>query len=371
MAQLQGVPLQYTRPGAAGRLAALSCAVRRAAAAILLAALLGLGAVTPSRAAAPALTIYFIDVEGGQSTLVVTPEHQALLVDAGYPGRNDRDIDRVMAAARDAGVTRLDYLLITHYHQDHVGGVAEVSRRLPVGTFVDHGTPVDSDPIYAEPDRMAYAAYVDAAKGHTQLHALPGDRLKLKGLDVIITNGGGETLAKAVPGGGQVNPACADYTPIADDPGENANSLGLWLRFGKFRFADPGDLNYNKLGQLACPLNLVGPVDAYLVSHHGNLDSNVPAFVEGLHPRAAIINNGERKGGAPATFDTLRRMPFLEGRWQLHSSVNEGVENFPVEGIANLDTQTAHWLKLRATRDGGFTVENPRTGSTVTYRAPR
>ena len=338
-----------------------------AVAGLALLACIGVSVASVLQAADPPLTFYFIDVEGGQSTLIVTPRHQAMLVDAGYPGPNDRDVNRVMAAIADAGVSRLDYLLITHYHQDHVGGAAGVAQRIPVGTFVDHGIPVESDSIYSDRDRQAFATYDAVRHGQRQLHARPGDELSLKDLDIVITNGGGATLAKPLPGAGQDNPACATYMPVDEDPGENASSLGFWLRYGKFRFADPGDLNYNKLGQLACPRNLVGAVDVYLVSHHGNLDSNVAEFVAGLHPRVAIINNGRIKGGSPTMFATMHHFPFLEGVWQLHTSMNEGAENFPDEAIANLDTQTSNWLKLTADKDGGFTVQNQRNGLSKTY----
>src|SRR5213593_309856 len=100
-------------------------------------------------AAMPATTldIYFIDVEGGQSTLIVTPRGEALLVDTGFAanGFNDtsnrgRDARLIIAAARDAGLKRIDYLLTTHFHADHDGGVTDVVAQIPIDTFIDHGT---------------------------------------------------------------------------------------------------------------------------------------------------------------------------------------------------------------------------------------
>src|SRR5436309_6637875 len=107
-------------------------------------------AIAVSQAVAPkTLDIYFIDVEGGQSTLIVTPAGESLLVDAGFPGdgtfdsqpgdpRHARDAQRILAAARAAGVTRIDYLLITHFHADHDGGVVELAQQLPIRAFIDH-----------------------------------------------------------------------------------------------------------------------------------------------------------------------------------------------------------------------------------------
>src|SRR5213080_2156005 len=86
-----------------------------------------------------ALQIYFVDVEGGQATLFVTPEGNSLLVDTGWPGNDGRDADRIVAAAKLAGISKIDYLLVTHFHSDHVGGVPQLVARIPVGAFIDHG----------------------------------------------------------------------------------------------------------------------------------------------------------------------------------------------------------------------------------------
>jgi beta-lactamase superfamily II metal-dependent hydrolase len=96
--------------------------------------------VTVARAATDSLQVYFIDVEGGQASLFVTPAGKSLLIDTGWPGHDGRDANRIAAAAKIAGVNKIDYLLLTHFHDDHVGGVPQLVQRIPVGTFIDHGS---------------------------------------------------------------------------------------------------------------------------------------------------------------------------------------------------------------------------------------
>jgi competence protein ComEC len=316
-------------------------------------------------ASLPALTIYFIDVEGGQSTLLVTPAHQALLVDAGFPGFEDRDARRILAALRDASVARLDYLLLTHFHQDHIGGVPAIAQQIPIDAFVDHDVLLDTDRLTV----AAFQSYEPVRIGHRQIHPKPGDRLPLKGLDAVIISANGDTLSQELPSAGQANPSCAELVRQAEDTGENARSIGIWIRYGRFRFLDPGDLNWNKLAQLVCPVNLVGRVETYLVSHHGNADSNLPAFLAAVEPRVAVLNNSTTKGGSPDTFAALHDLPGLEGAWQLHRSTREGSENFADDFIANVDDPDAgYWLKLTAARDGSFTIANARNGFTRSYQ---
>jgi beta-lactamase superfamily II metal-dependent hydrolase len=322
--------------------------------------------VTAATAASPrAFTIYFIDVEGGQSTLLVTPEHQALLVDAGFPGFDDRDARRILAAMRDANVSRLDYLLVTHFHQDHIGGAAAIAQQIPIDAFVDHDVLVDTDRL----TMTAFQSYDPVRTSHRQIHPRPGDRLPLKGLEVVVISANGDTLSSELPWAGQANPWCAGFVGQAEDPGENARSIGIWVRYGRFRFLDPGDLNWNKLAQLVCPVNLVGRVETYLVAHHGNADSNVPAFLAAVQPRVAVLNNGRIKGGSPDTLAALHGLPGLDGVWQLHRSAREGTENFADDFVANVDdVDTGYWLKLTADRDGSFTIKNARNGFRRSYR---
>jgi competence protein ComEC len=321
---------------------------------------------TPSSASARNLEIFFIDVEGGQSTLIVTPAGQSLLIDAGYGGREARDAERILAAAHEAHINHIDYLLITHFHNDHVGGVAELADRLPILRFVDYGAPLGTD-------RMAtngFRVYEPVRGENLHLEPGPGDRLPLEGLDADIVSAAGVLLSKPLPGGGQANAACATLEDQIEDGTENFRSIGLRLQFGAFRFVDLGDLSGNTLGKIVCPINLLGEASAYLIAHHGNYDSNVPAVVAALRPQVAIMNNGPTKGGAPDSFKTLLAQPHMD-LWQLHESMNSGAQNAPDAFIANVDDgMTAYWIKLTAKDDGSFEVFNGRTGFVKKYWPP-
>jgi len=326
-----------------------------------------LAAAAVAAAAAPLpLTIYFIDVEGGQATLVVTPNRQSMLIDTGYAGLGDRDPQRIMAAARDAGISRLDVLLITHFHGDHDGGAPSIAKSLPISTFVDYGTPVQTGDSVTQP----FQAYAEVRRSGKHVVAKAGERLPLTGVDVRIVSAAGTTLSRPLDGAGRPNPACSGLTRMEDDATENARSTGVLLTLGQFRFLDLGDLAGNTLAQLACPNDLIGRVDVYLVPHHGNADANVPAVTAALRPRVAIVNNGVTKGAAPEMLAALHGLRGVDV-WQLHRSANDGAGNSPDAVIANVDDgKTAYWIKLTATADGAFTVNNGRTGVSRRY-APR
>jgi competence protein ComEC len=336
-------------------------------------ALLTLAAVGASLSAgamtAKTLDIYFIDVEGGQSTLIVTASGQSMLIDAGWAGFGNRDPERIMAAARAAQVDRLDYLLITHFHADHAGGAPEVARRLPVRTFVDYGEPIEKDAFATEP----FAAYTPVRGRGQQLHPRPGDRLPFDGVEVEVVSAGGLLLAEPLagtPGAGQANPACAALAPQAINATENGRSLGVRLKFGRFTFLDLGDLPGKNLAALACPLNLVGHADVYLVPHHGNEDTAIPAVIAAVTPRVAILNNGALKGADADAFTALRGASGID-TWQLHKTRHSDARNFPDAFIANLEDgekDTGAGIKVSADDSGGFTVTNARTGMTRSYQ---
>ena len=319
-------------------------------------------------AAADGLQIYFVDVEGGQATLIVSPSGESMLVDAGWPSKFGQGAERIAEAAKLAGIKQIDYMFLTHYHMDHVGGVPEVAARIPIVTYVDHGPNTETD-LMARGLEFSYKQAIGKAK---HLVIKPGDHIPMRGLDVEVVAAAGAAISSPVPGAGQPNPVCADTKPIGADPTENAQSAGFVLRYGKFRFIDLGDLTWNKELALVCPANLFGTVDVYLVNHHGADISNSPALVDALHPLVAVVNNGARKGGTPKAWDVVRDSPGLEDLWQLHYSLAGGIrENSPEMFLANPEKGGAcqgHWLKLTANADGSFSIFNSRTGFSKAYK---
>jgi beta-lactamase superfamily II metal-dependent hydrolase len=312
------------------------------------------------------LQIYFIDVEGGQATLVVSPSGQSLLIDTGWPGNEGRDADRIVAAAHAAGIKEIDYVLITHYHRDHVGGVPQLVDGMKVGTFVDHGPNLEDTDV----TRTDYAAYQKAIAGHTHVVVRPGFGLPMKGIEVEVLSAAGDVLSKPLPGAGEANPYCRGQAAEADDATENARSVGVLITFGKFRFLDLGDLTKKKELELVCPNNLLGTVDLFLVSHHGMDLSNSKPLVWALHPRVAVIDNGARKGASPAAWQIVHDSPGLEDLWQVHYAAESDKDhNVTDERIANVkENCEGKGIKVAASADGTFTVTNGRTGAEKTYK---
>jgi competence protein ComEC len=319
--------------------------------------------------AAGKLHVYFIDVEGGQSTLFVTPAGKSLLIDTGWPDNNFRDADRIVAAAKSAGLSRIDCVLITHYHDDHVGGVPQLVQRIPVGTFFVHGPNRELD----KGTERGYAAFqkVVTDTKAKEIVAKPGDRLPIEGLEVTVISSDGKVIQKALPGGGQPNAFCKQSEIRPPDQTENARSLGVLIRFGDLKILDLGDLTWDKERDLMCPNNRLGKVDVLVVSHHGWYQSSSPALVAAIHPRVAIMDNGAKKGGSIPTLDTVRKAPGIETLWQLHYSDEGGAaHNTQSEYIANLDGPDAgHDLEVTASRDGSFSMHNSRTGVDKHYAA--
>ena len=301
------------------------------------------------------LQIYFIDVEGGQATLVVSPSRESMLIDTGWPDINGRDAERIVRAAKAAKIKQIDYVLITHYHRDHVGGVTQLAERMKIVTFVDHGPNLeDSDAA-----REDYAAYEKVVAKARRIMVRAGDGIPIKGLTVRVLTAAGEHIADPLPGAGEANMYCDSEPNAAPDPSENARSLGVLITYGKFRFIDLGDLTKKKELELACLNNLVGKVDLYLVTHHGLDQSNAKAIVWGLHPRVAIMNNGAHKGGSPEAWQMVHDSPGLEDLWQLHYAEDAGKEhNTGEKFIANSGGKDGNYINVAADPDGRFTVEN-------------
>ena len=356
------------------------------------------------RAQAPAagktLDIYFVDTEGGQATLYVSPSGQTLLVDAGNSG--ERDLNRILEVLKLAGVKQLDHFWMTHYHGDHYGSLLDIAKQIPIKHLYDHGNSVEAE----RPNVAKFlAAYSELYKTTPRTAVKPGEKVAFPGTDLTVVMSDGNPLTAPMvkaPGAGRPNALCAahkerDETKV--DP-DNHQSAGFVMTYGRFRTINLGDLTWSREFKLMCPTNNIGTIDLYLTNHHGLDQSGAPAFVHAIQPRVAVMNNGTRKGGAIQTFQTLGSSPGLEDIWQLHWSYAGGVEH-NVSGvmIANIDPpdqlaaivgtapgaqpavpppagpggnaahSPAHYIKVSARTDGSFTVTNSRNGYSRAYAA--
>jgi beta-lactamase superfamily II metal-dependent hydrolase len=285
--------------------------------------------------------MYFVDTEGGLSALYVSPSGETMLLDTGNPG--DRDLNRILGVLKDAGVKQIDYMVITHYHVDHVGSYQALYEKIPMKHFIDHGEDRDT----REQVKGFYAWYTAMTqKAGTRTIAKPGDIIPIKGLKVEVLTADGKVLKKPIagaPGAGKPNPACASYKK--QDPNsdlDNAASLALVFQYGKFRTINMGDFVFNEEGDLMCPNNPIGTIDLYLSAHHSTDQSGSAALVHALQPRVAVLTNGQRKGGAAPVYQVLHTSPGLEDIWQLHYSLPGGLEyNTPGVYIANVEDSKA------------------------------
>ena len=317
-------------------------------------------------AASNDLTAYFIDVEGGQATLFITPAGESVLVDAGWPGSNGRDANRIAAAAKEAGLKQIDYLVLTHFHVDHAGGVPQIAAKIPIINFVDHGDSIEKD---ANGQKL-FDAYVAARDKGKHIIVKPGDKLPIKGVNWTFVTAGGKTIEKPLPGAGQKNPACADFKPREIDDDENGQSNGSFIQFGQFKALDLGDLLWNREQGLMCPVAKIPPVDVYITSHHGMNMSGSTALVHAVHAKAAIMDNGARKGGTAEAWDTMHAAPSPMDIWQIHFAVAGGQEhNSDEKMIANMQQTPDEGLgiKLVAHQDGHFEITNLRNSFTKKY----
>jgi beta-lactamase superfamily II metal-dependent hydrolase len=308
--------------------------------------------------AAKNLEIFFIDTEGGQSTLVVSPSGQAMLIDAGYPGFGGRDANRIADAAKQAHVKRINVLFLTHHHTDHAGGVKNLLEVMKVESFYDHGGNVETNNKYSD-------EYAAAIGGSPHFVYKPGDKIPIKDLDITVV----AASQKHIETRGQPNPFCAGLTPKTGESGENPESGALVVEFGKFRFADLGDLMWNGELALLCPENHVGKVDLLLTPHHGTTLS--PKADYAMAPRVIIMNNGAKKGGNPEEYQIWEGMKGLEDLWELHFGLAGGKDgNSPDTFIANIEEKCeGKYLKVTAHEDGSFVVYNSRNKYTKTYAA--
>lgn len=335
---------------------------------------LGVSTIAPTQAWSADkndLQIYFVDVEGGQATLFVTPDKHSLLIDTGWPGNDGRDADRIVSAAKLAGIDRIDYVLLTHYHDDHSGGVPQLVDRIPVGTFLDHGENIDTKPGSRTVEIWNAYQKVLATGKYKHITAKPGDVVPIGTMKATVISSDGNAIEHNLPGGGEKNQYCDITENKPNDRSENSHSLGVLINFGKLKILDLGDLTWEKERMFMCPVNRIGKVDILVVSHHGFRPSSSHALVDGIHPRVAIMDNAATKGGNIPVLDTIRNSPGLETLWQLHYSDEGGAEhNTAAEYIANPQgPDQGNYIRLTASPKGSFTVFNFGNKRSKTYPA--
>lgn len=359
-----------------------------AAGALLLGAMLGLTASGPAQAqdSGQNMRIYWIDVEGGAATLIVSPAGESLLIDTGF-ATGDRDARRIYQAAQTAGVKKIDNLVISHWHADHEGGLAALAKMIPIGRFFDHGDGVEAV------DKVRLDDY-KAVAGANRTIVKPGDRIALKGADVAVVSSEFTLLSQAVNGGG-ANPLCGDAAQMAAAAPENQRMVGVLVTFGTFTFLDTADLDWQKEMELVCPVNKVGHVTVYQSGRHGSFDgAGSPAFLGAISPQVIVVNNGPRKGlgqsdprmkpleiaGKPSApfernaYMRMAKLPAIEGIWQGHLSLvdSDTGHNTAPDMIANFEDTAecqGHLISASVAPDGRFTMLNGRNGFSKTYVA--
>jgi len=318
-----------------------------------------------SLAAARNLEIYFVDVEGGKSVLMVSPSGQSMVFDAGWPNTVNGSVsnDRIVAAVQAAGLKRIDVLVISHFDVDHLGDVPQLATRIPIGHIYDHGEIQGPGATNARAkERFDLYRATREKIGYTKVRA--GDRIPVKGIDVQVLSAGGQLITKALPRAGAPNALCAankQADALASDV-EDDQSIGLLITSGKFRMVDLADLEAHPSHDLVCPNNLIGTADVYNVNVHGQFKGVAPELAGALRAPVMIQANGPKKGADAKSWPILRGTPGLKDIWQLHYSVNAGPSaNPPEDFVANPDGSDGfHWIKISAVRDGSFTVTNSR-----------
>ena len=356
---------------------------------VVVLALTAAGLMQPQNAPAQTrnLEIYWIDVEGGAATLFISPTGESLLFDTGFPGNGDRDAKRIHAAAQKAGLRQIDHAVISHWHGDHVGGLAALSKMIPIGKFYDHGNGVE------EADRERLVEY-KAVAGNKRTILKAGDTIPFGGVQVRAVVSEGPVIANPINGGGP-NALCANAAQMSPAGPENQRMVGLSLTYGNFRFASLGDLDWQRELELACPINKLGTVTVYTINRHGGLDdSGAPPLLGAIRPQVIVVNNGPRKGlGAsddrvkpitvpgvtPAPYERnaylrMAKTPGVQGVWQAHLSLldRDPAHNTAPDMIANLEEGAAdqgHWIHASVGRDGVYTMTNGRNGFSKTYTA--
>jgi competence protein ComEC len=331
------------------------------------------------------LDIYWIDAEGGASTLVVSPSGESMLIDTGY-NTGDRDAKRIYAAAQQAGLKKIDYVVISHFHADHVGGLPALSKMIPLGQLFGRSN------AELEPQNQQWLDNFNNAAAAKRTVVKAGDEIPLKGVRTEVVISDAKPIAKPVKGAGAPNPLCADAENKTPAGPENQRMVGVLLTFGKFKLLNLADLDWEREMALVCPVNKLGTVTLYHVGRHGGLDdSAAPALLGAIQPQVVVMNNGPRKGlgqkdattksTTPAakpyeknSYLRLAGLPGVEGIWQLHRSLldSDPQHNTAENMIANLEDTAeckGNWIKASVAPDGKFTITNGRNGFSKSYAA--
>jgi competence protein ComEC len=336
------------------------------------------------------LRVIAIDVEGGAATLYVTPQGHSLLIDAGWPaGKGERrsapaatspatpsSAQRIAAAVRAAGLTRIDDLLITHYHADHVGGAVELMSLVPVGTVIDHGPNREQIPAGASPRAIAaapatlYPLYLAAIGSRPHRVMKPGETLRIDDMAVTAVDSDGATLQAPLAGAGALGAGCASATGNDNLGGEeNPRSLGVLVSWGRAKVLSLADTTWNVEISLACPRDLIGPVDLMFADNHGSDNANSPVLVNSVRPRVIVFGNGPTKGAGVQSFATAMTSPRIQGVWQVHFAEQHPDQNPPAAQIANVavDADAMNPIRIAVFKDGALTITNARTGTSLEY----
>ena len=313
------------------------------------------------------LDIYWIDVEGGAATLIVTPAQQSILMDAGWDRDDERDAKRIQHAMEDADIDHIDYFITSHFHRDHVDGLPAIANRVPIEAFIDHGDSVEQD----RPNGLAsWNRYLSVADGKRRTIE-PGDKLPLDGIEFSFVAARRKTIETALSPAGN-NPYCQSASPGDDLQGENASSVGYLLSLGAFQFLNLGDLTPNIQHDLACPENKLGVVDLYQIPHHGMRNALSPALTWAVQPKVAVINNGPHKGGGPDSYEIIEEIEGLEDIWMVHRALDtDDAHNTSERLTANQtdeDDCAGYWIRAMVHPDGrSYVLMNGRTGLSRSY----
>ncbi len=367
-----------------------------------------------------ALQMISVDVEGGGGTVFVTPNKRVVVIDTGNPEAsaatdNYPSAQRLVDAVKAAGGTKVDYLITTHYHGDHIGGLEGFIKRIKIDNFIDHGInreirgtmgtggmigpdwravgpdgqpmvgrggtvpPPPGDPNVPPPNstEAQYQNYLKLIGGTGAKHRVvkTGEHIRLDDMDIHVVSADAVMPAKAPVGSRGAVPECAAMPAMPANGGEeNARSTSVVITYGKTKIAAFGDLTWDREKDLFCPEDKVGKVDVYLSSHHGTQWSGSPAMVNSLQPIVTIMGNSPTKGGDPNRVQVIKSNPRHQGLWLLHAARNAPQVNENFDMIANPNpavgaVDKASNLRLRIRLNGDITVINERNGYNRTYKA--